>query len=133
MDQRRGGRPTGRPPPGWLPESGDGDAARTRDGNGGRPLTTGAGRRELVRRDPVNAALIVGNASSSVEFSLLAARRQRIEQWVDDGRFGAAAALAQMRSLNLQLATRQLGITRAVAAARLVDRAGDRVGDRGLV
>ena len=25
------------PPPGWLPESGDGDAARTRDGNGGRP------------------------------------------------------------------------------------------------
>jgi len=60
----------------------------------------------------LGAALIVGNAFFvAVEFSLLAARRQRIEQWVDDGRFGAAAALAQMRSLNLQLATCQLGIT----------------------
>ncbi len=57
-------------------------------------------------------ALIAGNAFFvAVEFALLAARRQRIEHWVDEGRFGASAALRQMRSLNLQLATCQLGIT----------------------
>ena len=60
----------------------------------------------------VSALLIGGNAFFvAVEFALLAARRGRIEQWVDDGRFGASAALRQMRSLNLQLATCQLGIT----------------------
>lgn len=60
----------------------------------------------------IGALLIAGNAFFvAVEFALLAARRSRIEQWVDDGRFGAKAALAQMRSLNLQLATCQLGIT----------------------
>lgn len=47
----------------------------------------------------------------AVEFSLLAARRGRIEHWAEDGRLGAASALRQMRSLNLQLATCQLGIT----------------------
>lgn len=57
-------------------------------------------------------ALIAGNAFFvAVEFSLLAARRGRIEQWADDGRFGASSALGQMRTLNLQLATCQLGIT----------------------
>ena len=57
-------------------------------------------------------ALIAGNAFFvAVEFALLAARRQRIEHWVDEGRFGASSALRQMRSLNLQLATCQLGIT----------------------
>jgi CBS domain containing-hemolysin-like protein len=60
----------------------------------------------------VAVALLAGNAFFvAVEFALLAARRQRIEQWVEDGRFGAASALQQMRSLNLQLATCQLGIT----------------------
>ncbi len=60
----------------------------------------------------IGVLLILGNAFFvAVEFSLLAARRQRIEQWVEDGRFGAASALRQMRSLNLQLATCQLGIT----------------------
>lgn len=57
-------------------------------------------------------ALIAGNAFFvAVEFALLASRRGRIEQWAEDGRFGASAALGQMRSLNLQLATCQLGIT----------------------
>jgi len=56
--------------------------------------------------------LIIGNAFFvAVEFALLAARRGRIEQWAEEGRFGAAAAVRQMRSLNLQLATCQLGIT----------------------
>lgn len=60
----------------------------------------------------IGFALIVGNAFFvAVEFSILAARRGRIEQWAEDGRFGAATALGQMRSLNLQLATCQLGIT----------------------
>lgn len=60
----------------------------------------------------VAAALIIGNAFFvAVEFALLAARRGRIEEWAEQGRFGAGPALRQMRSLNLQLATCQLGIT----------------------
>ncbi len=47
----------------------------------------------------------------AVEFSLLAARRGRIEEWVEEGRSGASSALAGMRSLNVQLAACQLGIT----------------------
>ncbi len=56
--------------------------------------------------------LLAGNAFFvGVEFGLLASRRQRIELWADEGRLGAAAALRQMRTLNLQLAACQLGIT----------------------
>jgi len=56
--------------------------------------------------------LLVGNAFFvAVEFGLLAARRGRIEMWAEDGRFGATTALGQMRTLNLQLAACQLGIT----------------------
>ena len=56
--------------------------------------------------------LLVGNAFFvAVEFGLLAARRGRIEMWAEEGRFGAGTALGQMRSLNLQLAACQLGIT----------------------
>ncbi|MFM7062686.1 MAG: hemolysin family protein [Actinomycetes bacterium] len=47
----------------------------------------------------------------AVEFALLAARRVRVESLAADGRFGARAALAGMRTLNLQLAASQLGIT----------------------
>lgn len=47
----------------------------------------------------------------AVEFSLLAARRGRIEQWAEEGRMGASSALAGMKALNLQLAACQLGIT----------------------
>lgn len=47
----------------------------------------------------------------AVEFSLLAARRGRIEVWAEEGRFGAVSALAGMRRLNLQLAACQFGIT----------------------
>jgi len=47
----------------------------------------------------------------AVEFALLSARRSRIETAAKNGRFGANAALAGMRSLNLQLAASQLGIT----------------------
>ncbi|MBS1836731.1 MAG: HlyC/CorC family transporter [Actinobacteria bacterium] len=60
----------------------------------------------------LGALLILGNAFFvAVEFSLLAARRGRVEEWAQEGRFGASAALRQMQSLNLQLATCQLGIT----------------------
>jgi CBS domain containing-hemolysin-like protein len=60
----------------------------------------------------VAVLLLAGNAFFvAVEFGLLAARRARMELWVEDGRFGAAIALGQMRSLNLQLAACQLGIT----------------------
>lgn len=56
--------------------------------------------------------LLVGNAFFvAVEFGLLASRQGKIELWADDGRLGANAALRQMRSLNLQLAACQLGIT----------------------
>ena len=47
----------------------------------------------------------------AVEFSLLASRRSRIEEWVDEGRFGSVSALAAMRAVNVQLAASQLGIT----------------------
>jgi len=60
----------------------------------------------------VAVALLAGNAFFvAVEFALLAARQTRVEQMVEEGRFGAPTALRQMRSLNLQLATCQLGIT----------------------
>ena len=60
----------------------------------------------------VAAALLAGNAFFvAVEFALLAARQTRVERLVEEGRFGAPTALRQMRSLNLQLATCQLGIT----------------------
>ncbi|MCO5320829.1 MAG: hemolysin family protein [Microthrixaceae bacterium] len=60
----------------------------------------------------VGLVLIAANGFFvAVEFSLLAARRGRIEQWVEDGRMGAVSALAGMRSLNVQLAACQLGIT----------------------
>lgn len=61
---------------------------------------------------PAAALLLVANGFFvAVEFSLLAARRARIELWAEEGRFGAASALAGMRRLNLQLAACQLGIT----------------------
>lgn len=47
----------------------------------------------------------------AVEFALLAARKVRVEAMAAEGRFGARAALAGMRTLNLQLAASQLGIT----------------------
>jgi CBS domain containing-hemolysin-like protein len=47
----------------------------------------------------------------AVEFALLAARKVRVEAMAAEGRFGAKAALAGMRTLNLQLAASQLGIT----------------------
>ena len=57
-------------------------------------------------------ALVVANGFFvAMEFALLAARRGRIEDAVEDGRFGASSALAGMRSLNVQLAACQLGIT----------------------
>ncbi len=57
-------------------------------------------------------ALLAANAFFvAVEFALLAARRTTVEQWAESSRFGARSALAQMRSLNLQLAACQLGIT----------------------
>lgn len=57
-------------------------------------------------------ALVAGNGFFvAVEFSVLAARRGRIEEWAEQGRPGAVSALAGMRSLNLQLAACQLGIT----------------------
>ncbi len=60
----------------------------------------------------VAVLLIAANAFFvAVEFSLLAARRGRIEQWAEQGRSGAASALLGMQSLNLQLAACQLGIT----------------------
>jgi CBS domain containing-hemolysin-like protein len=60
----------------------------------------------------VAVALLAGNAFFvAVEFALLAARQTRVERMVEEGRFGAPTALRQMRSLNLQLATCQLGIT----------------------
>ena len=60
----------------------------------------------------VAVALIAANAFFvAVEFSLLAARRGRIEAWAEEGRAGAGSALAGMQSLNLQLAACQLGIT----------------------
>ncbi|MEZ5267674.1 MAG: hypothetical protein R2789_03560 [Microthrixaceae bacterium] len=47
----------------------------------------------------VGLVLIAANGFFvAVEFSLLAARRGRIEQWVEDGRMGAVSALAGMRS-----------------------------------
>lgn len=60
----------------------------------------------------VALGLVVGNAFFvAVEFSLLAARRGRIEAWAEEGRVGAASALAGMQHLNVQLAACQLGIT----------------------
>ena len=60
----------------------------------------------------VAVALIGANAFFvAVEFSLLAARRGRIEAWAEEGRPGAGSALAGMQSLNVQLAACQLGIT----------------------
>lgn len=60
----------------------------------------------------VALALIAANAFFvAVEFSLLAARRSRIEAWADEQRAGSVSALAAMRHLNLQLAASQLGIT----------------------
>lgn len=57
-------------------------------------------------------ALVAANGFFvAVEFSLLAARRSRIEDAVDAGQLGAVSALAGMRSLNVQLAACQLGIT----------------------
>jgi len=47
----------------------------------------------------------------AVEFALLTARKVRVEAMAAEGRFGAKAALAGMRTLNLQLAASQLGIT----------------------
>jgi CBS domain containing-hemolysin-like protein len=47
----------------------------------------------------------------AVEFSLMAARRGRIEELAEEGSGGARAALAGMRQLNLQLAASQLGIS----------------------
>lgn len=58
------------------------------------------------------AGLLAGNAFFvAVEFALLAARRSRVEQLAEESRFGAVTALRQMRSLNVQLAACQLGIT----------------------
>ncbi|MFV0317796.1 MAG: hemolysin family protein [Microthrixaceae bacterium] len=60
----------------------------------------------------VGVLLIVANGFFvAVEFALLAARRGRIEKWAEEGRTGAGSALTGMRSLNVQLAACQLGIT----------------------
>lgn len=60
----------------------------------------------------VAVGLIVANGFFvAVEFSLLAARRSRLEPLAEEGRFGAGTALRQMRDLNVQLAACQLGIT----------------------
>ncbi len=60
----------------------------------------------------VGVVLIAANGFFvAMEFALLAARRSRIEDAAEEGRFGAASALAGMRSLNVQLAACQLGIT----------------------
>lgn len=47
----------------------------------------------------------------AVEFSLITARRGRIEEMAEDGSSGARLALVGMRNLNLQLAASQLGIS----------------------
>jgi CBS domain containing-hemolysin-like protein len=65
---------------------------------------------------PVTAAVATGLVAANgffvaVEFGLLAARQGRLEPWAEQGRFGAATALRQMRDLNVQLAACQLGIT----------------------
>lgn len=60
----------------------------------------------------VGVALIAANGFFvAMEFALLAARRARIEDSVEEGRFGAVSALSGMQSLNVQLAACQLGIT----------------------
>ncbi|MCZ7629353.1 MAG: CNNM domain-containing protein [Microthrixaceae bacterium] len=60
----------------------------------------------------IGLALIAANGFFvAMEFALLAARRTRIEDSVAQGRIGAVSALAGMRSLNVQLAACQLGIT----------------------
>lgn len=60
------------------------------------------------------ALLLVVNAFFvAAEFALLAARRHRLEQLVDERRRGAKAALAGVRELSLMLAAAQLGITMA--------------------
>lgn len=58
------------------------------------------------------AVLVVANGFFvAVEFSLMAARRGRIEELAEEGSGGARTALAGMRNLNLQLAASQLGIS----------------------
>ena len=99
-----------------------------------RPAARGrrAGRR---RAGPVSAPLLLvvglllvaaNGFFVAVEFSLLAARRGRIEQWAEEGRIGASSALAGMQTLNLQLAACQLGITVMSLLLGWLDRAGDR-------
>lgn len=57
-------------------------------------------------------AMILANGFFvAVEFSLMAARRGRIEEMAEGGSGGARQALVAMRNLNLQLAASQLGIS----------------------
>ena len=59
------------------------------------------------------ALLVVNGFFVATEFSLLAARRDRIEAEADGGRWSAAVALRSMGSLGTMLAGSQLGITMA--------------------
>ncbi|CAN5563985.1 hemolysin family protein [soil metagenome] len=60
----------------------------------------------------IAVVLVVANGFFvAVEFSLMAARRGRIEEMAEEGSGGARLALAGMRNLNLQLAASQLGIS----------------------
>ncbi len=59
------------------------------------------------------ALLVVNGFFVATEFALLAARRDRIEAEVEDGRWSAVVALRSMGSLGTMLAGSQLGITMA--------------------
>ena len=62
----------------------------------------------------ITVVLLAANALFvAAEFALLTARRHRLEQLAENGRRGAAAALAGVRELSLMLAAAQLGITMA--------------------
>ena len=66
----------------------------------------------VLRSVAIGLLLVAANGFFvAVEFALIAARRVRVDAALDAGRFGAKAALAGMRTLNLQLAASQLGIT----------------------
>ncbi len=60
------------------------------------------------------AVLVLLNAFFvAAEFSLVKARRTRIQQWADQGRFGARLTLTLMDEMNSYLSAAQLGITMA--------------------
>ena len=94
-------------------------------GHRGRPVSPAA----LIL---LGVALVVVNGFFvAVEFSLVASRRSRIDDLVEEGRFGAQSALAAMRNLNVQLAATQLGVTiTSLLLGWLIEPVvGDRLGD----